>query len=140
MAQKDYEKNFSHFKTVEPPAGLFDRIILAIKREREKRQTGRLLFGFFSLLVISFISLPFSCILLIKQAGSSGVIYFISVALGNLGTFFALWQSFILAILESLPLAGLAAFTASLAISVFTLRLFLYKNRLLWRYLTHSFA
>jgi hypothetical protein len=140
MVEKDYEKIFSRFEPVEPPAGLFDRIILAIKREQELRRTKRLLFGFFSLLVISLVSLPFSWWLLAKQAESSGILYFVSIILSDFGAFLALWQSFVLAILESLPFAGIMAFAISIGISLFTLRLFLYRKRLLLGYLMHNFA
>jgi len=40
--RKDYEKLFANLEAPEPPAGLFNRIILAIKREQELRRTRRL--------------------------------------------------------------------------------------------------
>ena len=133
--KQDFEKLFSHLKPAEPPAGLFDRIILAIKREQELRHTRRLVFGFAGLLVISFIAIPFSWTLLVNQIESSGISYFVSTAVNDLGTFLALWKDFSLAILESLPLAGIIVFAASLGMAVFTLRLFLYRKRLLLGYL-----
>jgi len=133
--RQDFEKLFSHLKPAEPPAGLFDRIILAIKREQELRHTKRLVFGFAGLLVVSFAVIPFSWSLLANQIESSGISYFISAAVSDFGTFFLLWQDFSLPILESLPLAGMIAFAASLGMAVFTLRLFLYRKRLLLNYL-----
>jgi hypothetical protein len=138
--RKDYEKLFSHLKPAEPPAGLFDRIILAIKREQELKHTRRLLFSFLFLLVTSFIATPLSWSMLINQIESSGISYFISTALSDFGTFLALWRDFSLAILESLPLTGMVAFAVSLGVSIFTLRLFLYRKRLLLGYLIHSFT
>jgi len=138
--RKDYEKLFSHLKPAEPPAGLFDRIILAIKREQELRHTRRLLFGFLFLLVASFIATPLSWTMLQNQVENSGIIYFVLTALSDFGTFLTLWQDFSLAILESLPLTGMMVFAISIGISIFTLRLFLYKKRLLLGYLTQSFA
>lgn len=137
---KDYEKLFTHLKPVEPPAGLFERIILAIKREQELQQTKRLLFGFLALLVISLVAAPFSWMIFVEQMESSGILYFISTAISDFGTFFALWQNFGLAILESLPVIGIAVLTINMALVLFTLRLFLYKKRLLLGYLIHSFA
>jgi len=137
---KDYEKLFTHIKPEEPPAGLFDRIILAIKREQELQHTKRLLFSFLFLLVASLIATPLSWSILINQIESSGILYFISTALSDFGTFLVLWKDFSLAILESLPLAGMMIFAISLGMSIFTLRLFLYKKRLLLGYLTQSFA
>lgn len=137
---KDYGQLFAYLKPAEPPAGLFNRIIFAIKREQELRQTKKLLFGFLSLLAASFIATALSWTMLANQAESSGIFYFISAAFSDLGAFFALWQDFGLAILESLPLTGIIAFAASLGMSVFTLRLFLHKKRLLLGYLTRGIA
>ncbi len=138
--RKDYEKLFTYLKPAEPPAGLFERIILAIKREQELQHTKRLLFGFLFLLVVSFIATPLSWSILINQIESSGISYFISTALSDFGTFLPLWKDFSLAILESLPLTGMMIFVISLGISIFTLRLFLYRKRLLLGYLMHSVA
>jgi len=138
--RKDYEKLFTYLKPGEPPTGLFDRIILAIKREQELQKTKRLLFGFLLLLIMSFITTPFSSIILINQVKSSGISYLIFTALSDLGTFLILWKDFSLAILESLPLVGMVIFVVSLGMSVFTLRLFLYRRRLLLDYLMQSFA
>lgn len=138
--RQDFEKLFSHLKPAEPPAGLFDRIILAIKREQELRHTKRLLFGFLFLLVSSFIATPLSFTILVNQVENSGIIYFVSTAVSGLGTFLALWQDFSLVILESLPIMGIVAFTISIGMALFTLRLFLYRKRLLLGYLMHSFS
>jgi len=133
--KQDFEKIFSRLKPAEPPAGLFERIILAIKREQELQHTKRLLFGFSFLLIASFVATPFSWSMLVNQIESSGISYFVSAALGDFGTFIALWQEFALAILESLPITGMAAFAVSIGMALFTLRLFLYKKRLLLRYM-----
>lgn len=138
--RKDYEKLFTHLESPEPPMDLFDRIILAIKREQELGQTKKLLFGFLSLLLISLVATPISGAMLVNQAESSGISYFISTAISDLGTFFVLWQDFGLAILESLPVIGMTTFLFSLAISVFTLRLFLHRKRLLLGYVVHSIS
>ena len=138
--RQDYEKLFSHLTPAGPPAGLFDRIILAIKREEELRHTRRLLFSFLFLLVISFVTTPLSWTILVNQVEDSGFSYFISTALKDFGTFLVLWKDFSLAILESLPLTGMMIFVTSLGMSIFTLRLFLYRKRLLFGYLIQSFA
>ena len=135
--RQEFEKLFSNLKPVEPPAGLFDRIILAIKREQELQQTRRLLFGFLSLLIISFITMPFSWTLLAEQAENSGILYFISAAMSDFGVFLNLWQDFGLAIIESLPIVAVVIFTLNMVLILWTLRLFLYKKRLLLAYLIH---
>ncbi len=136
--RKDYEKLFTHLTPPEPPIGLFDRIILTIKREQELRNTKRLVFGFLALLLVSLITVPFSWTLVAGQMQDSGVIQFIQVGLSDIGTFFASWQDFSLAIAESLPITGIAIFTINMILAVFTLRLFLYKKRLLVGYLFHA--
>jgi len=138
--RQDFEKLFLHLKPAEPPAGLFDRIILAIKREQELQHKRRLLFGFLFLLVVSLITTPLSLIMLVNQLESSGISYFISTVVSDFGAFLTLWQDFSLAILESFPIAGMLIFTLTLIVSVFTLRLFLYKKRLLLGYLIHDFS
>ena len=132
---ENYERPFKYIKPQEPPAGLFDRIILAIEKEHDLRQSRRLLFAFLSLLIISAISAPFSFSLLINQIKSSGIHYFISSAFSNFGVFISFWKEFSLAILESIPIAAVAIFLLDMALVIFTLRLFLYKKRLLLNYI-----
>ena len=138
MVRKDYEKLFTHHEPPEPPAGLFERIILAIKREQELRNTKRLAFGFLALLLVSLATAPFSWTLVAGQIQDSGMLQFIEVALSDLGAFFVSWQDFSLAIAESLPIMGITIFIVNMILAVFTIRLFLYKKRLLVGYLLHG--
>ena len=85
--QKEFKKTSVRSDPAEPSAGLFDRIILAIKREQELYQTKRLLLIFFCLLIVSFGAAPFSWTVFVDQAKASGILYFISVAIGNLRIF-----------------------------------------------------
>ena len=136
--RKDYEKLFTRLEPPEPPAGLFDRIILAIKREQELRNTKRLAFGFLALLAVSLTAAPFSWSFFSGQMAETGALQFISIAINDLGTFLALWPDSVLAIAESLPVMGIIFFTINMILAVFTLRLFLYKKRLLVGYLLHG--
>lgn len=117
--RQDYEKLLTHINPIEPPTGLFDRIILAIKKEQAKRASFRFLF----FLIISLIAVPVSGIILTNQIQNSGIFYFLSTAFENFATFLVLWQDFGLAILESLPLTGITIFVMSMSIALFTLRL-----------------
>ena len=134
MARKDHEKLFTRFEPPELPAGLFDRIILAIRREEELRYTRRLAFGFLGLLIVSFSAVPFSWAYFSGQIVESGLYQFISVAASDLSTFLALWPDFLMAVAESLPIVGFTIFMINIILAVFTLRLFLYKRRLLFGY------
>lgn len=133
--RKDYEKLFRHLEPPEPPAGLFDRIILAIKREQEARNSRRLVFGFLALLAISFITAPFSWAFFFDEISNSGVLQFIYVAASDFNAFLSLWPDSALAIGESLPVMGITLFIINMIIAVFTFRLFMYKKRLLVGYL-----
>ncbi len=133
--EKDYKKSFKELQGPEPPPGLFDRIILAIKREQELQKTKRLLFGFLFLLIISTITTPLSFKVLIIQAKNSGILYFVSTAISDFGIFLTLWQDFSLAILESLPVTAIIFFIASLILFLFSIRLFLYRKGLFLAYL-----
>lgn len=133
--RKNHKPFFSYLEPPEPPAGLFDRIILAIRHEQELRNTKRLAFGFLTLLVVSLAAAPFSWTLFAGQMQDSGMLQFIEVALSDIGAFLTSWQDFSLAIAESLPVMGIAIFTVNMILAVFTIRLFLYKKRLLVGYL-----
>jgi hypothetical protein len=118
-----------------PPSGLFERIISAIKREQEMRKSRKLLFEFLILLIISVVSTPLSFSVLLSQTQDSGILYFISAAVTNFSAFIGAWQDFAMAILEALPVFGILVFSISIGIALFTLRLFLYKKKTLFRYL-----
>lgn len=137
MMEENYKNLLAGSEDVEPPVGLFEKIIFAIQREEQLKKTRRLFFSFLFLLVISLIATPYSWTILIGQVKSSGIIYFISTAITDLKTIFAFWQDFLLAIVEILPLVEIMFFSISLGICLFTLRLFLYKKGLLIKYLFH---
>lgn len=138
MVRKDYEKLFTHLEPPEPAAGLLDRILLAIKREQELRNTKRLAFGFLALLVVSVIAAPFSWAFFSGEVASSGILQFISVAISDFGTFFAVWPDSFMAVAESLPVMSLMLFAVNMALAVFTLRLFLHRKRMLIGYFLHG--
>jgi hypothetical protein len=69
----------------------------------------------------------------------AGIFYFISAAASDFGVFFALWQDFGSAILESLPVAAITVFTINVALILFTVRLFLHRKKLLLSYLTNNY-
>jgi len=138
MVRKDYEKLFTHLEPPEPPAGLLDRILLAIKHEQELRHTKRLAFGFLALLVISVSTAPISWSFFSGEVAASGVLQFISIAISDLGAFLALWPDSFMAVAESLPVTSLTLFAINMTLAVFTLRLFLHRKRMLLDYFLHG--
>ena len=120
------------------PSGLFDRIILAIQKEKELKQAKRILLGFVSLLIISITTIPFSFIFLLEEWQESGIFQFISIASDNFSSFFYFWQDLSLSILESFPIISTILFAVNLALVVFTIRLFLHRKSLLFKYLFYG--
>jgi hypothetical protein len=58
--------------------------------------------------------------------------------MSDLGTFLSIWPDFVMAVAESLPVTGIVLFAVNMILAVFTLRLFLYKKRVLVGYLFHT--
>lgn len=133
------DKKLNESRPTEVPVGLFDRIILAIRREQESRKSRKLFFLFFILLIVSCVAAPFSGIMVVRQVNGSGILHFLSMIFTDLTTVVASWQDFSIAVLESLPLAGIIAFVLNIALALFTIRLFLHKKQLLLKYLMNNF-
>jgi hypothetical protein len=136
--EENYKNLLAGSKEIDPPAGLFEKIIFAIQREGQLKKTRKLFFSFLLLLIFSLIATPYSWLIFVNQVENSGILYYVSTAFNDLETFFNCWQDFILAIFESLPILGLITFLLSLGLCLFTLRLFLYKKGLLVQYLLHK--
>ena len=136
--RKDYEKLFTQLKPKEPPAGLFDKIILAIDREQQLQRTKWIVFSFLGLTVISIVAAPFSWSMLVGQIENSGILYFLSTMTSDAVLSLSLWKDTGLAILESLPIMGITIFTINMALILFTIRLFLYRRRLLIGYIVQG--
>ena len=136
--RKDYEKLFTHLKPAEPPAGLFDKIVLAIEREQQLQRAKWIVFGFLGLMITSIGAAPFSWSMLAGQIESSGVLYFLSTVTSDAALFLALWKDAGLAILESLPIIGITIFAINMSLILFTIRLFLHRRRLLIGYIIQS--
>ena len=136
--RKDYEKLFTQLKPKEPPAGLFDKIILAIDREQQLQRTKRIVFSFLGLTVISIVTAPFSWSMLVGQIESSGILYFLSTMTSDAVISLSLWKDTGLAILESLPIMGITIFAINMALILFTIRLFLHRRRLLIGYIVQG--
>jgi hypothetical protein len=111
---KKYERLFAYLKTPEPPAGLFDRIMRRIKDEQRLLIVRQRLIVFSIALLASLAALVPT--FRTAQAGltESGFITFFSLLLSDSGVVITYWQSFVLALLESLPAVSLALFLATI--------------------------
>jgi len=138
MIENEIKKIFFRQQFEKPSDGLFDKIIFEIGKKEINRQR-RLVLGILFLLIISFFTMPFSWMIFMNQVKDSGISYFISTALSDIGLFFSFWQDFTLVILDLLPTGGLVAILFSLAIFLFALRqLFLYKKKFSFGCLAHK--
>lgn len=125
------KKKFQKFSNLEPSAYLFEKIILAIEREKEREKRKKFFLVFLSLFAVSVILMPFSFNFFLIQVKNSGLSYFLSIIINNFNLFFVFWREFSLAVFESLPISAILIFLINIASFVFTLRLFLSKKRLL---------
>lgn len=132
-ADKSIKKN-----PTDIPVGLFDRIIGAIKREKEFKNTKKILILFFVFLIVSCIAAPFSSLVFFHQMKNSGLMSFLSMISTDFFSVLSSWKEFGLALLESIPIIGIIVFVLNIALALFTIRLFLRKKQFLLRYLIHN--
>ena len=139
IEKDNFEKLFSRLNPPSPKAGLFDNIILDIRKKEGEKRGKRLFFEFLFLAFLSLATIFISGAVFITQITNSGVSYFVSTALSDLSVFFGLWQEFILAILELFPLSSLIIFLSSFLFFIFVLRFFIYKKNILIGYWKGNF-
>jgi len=101
------------FDIKEPPNDLFLKIIARIEREKEIKQTRKLIL-FAIPFVFSLILLPFSWNYFWTEIKNSGIFYFFETLFTNLSLVSTYWKDFVFAILESLPILAIVAFIVNL--------------------------
>lgn len=129
-----YKDRDNFFWKTKVPTGLFDKILIAIKKEQELRQTKKIALGFLLLLIMALGAAPFSTALMVEQIDNSGVIYFVRTVFDDPENTFGIWKEVILAIVESLPITAIVIFVINIIVATFTLRLFLHRKKLLIEY------
>ena len=98
---------------IEPPKGLFDKIIQRIRREERLLVLKRvILFSF--LLVGSVIGFFPSINLLVSDFNQSGFLKFFSLIFSDSSIVAIYWKSFIMTLLETIPTVSIALFLAIL--------------------------
>ncbi len=112
--RKDYEKLFSHLEPPEPSAGLLNRIMKQIRREQYMR-TLRLRFAFFIILLAASATAAVPAYRAMQSSiAESGFMQFLSLLFSDTGTVMAYWDSFVLTLLEALPVISIAVLLASI--------------------------
>lgn len=106
---------------IEPPTGLLEKILKRIHRE-ERTLVLRKVFIFSATLVGSFIGFIPSVKMLFSDFTQSGFLNFSSLFLSDFSTVMAHWQSFLMVLLETLPVISLAFFLAVLLLFLQSIR------------------
>ena len=98
---------------IEPPIGLFEKIINRIHKEECVLVLRRIII-FSTTLVISLIGFFPALSLLMSGLNQSGFLNFFSLMFSDSSTIMTYWQSFAMVLLQTLPALSLALFLAVL--------------------------
>ena len=98
---------------IEPPIGLFEKIINRIHKEERVLVLRRIII-FSTTLVISLIGFFPALSLLMSGLNQSGFLNFFSLMFSDSSTIMTYWQSFAMVLLQTLPALSLALFLAIL--------------------------
>jgi hypothetical protein len=112
--RKDYEKLFTYLATPVLPAGLFDKVMGRIDGAKRLRNLKRRLAFFLVLLslsIVGFVLAVWSTQLALAQ---SGFLEFFSLLFSDLGVVLTYWQTYLLSLLEALPVISLIVCLATL--------------------------
>lgn len=120
---KDCGKFFTHPAPPEPPDDLFDKIARRI-REEERRTFKRRLTIFSIALALSAAAFIPAFRAVETELAESGFVEFSSLLFSDSGAVLAYWQSFVFALLESLPTTGLIALLAAVFALLQSLKFF----------------
>lgn len=127
---KNYEQLFSHLTAPEMPDNLFEKIMHRIKKERQSLIFKRRVM-ILSISIIGIIGAVAAFVPAFKMAqtefNESGFLYFLSLIFSDFETVAAYWQNFIMSLLETLPVMGLAILLLTILVFLGSLK-FLAKN------------
>ncbi|MGA2418332.1 MAG: hypothetical protein ABSF55_03785 [Candidatus Staskawiczbacteria bacterium] len=98
---------------IEPPIGLFEKIIKRIHKE-ERLLVLRRIIIFSTTLIISVIGFFPALNMLVSDFNQSGFLHFLSLMFSDFSIVTIYWQSFAMTLLETLPAISLALFLAVL--------------------------
>lgn len=110
MTSKDYQQLIKHLKSPEPAADLFSRIMRRIHSEKKILNLKRRVIFFSFGLIISLLVLVPAFKMVRAEFIESGFIDFFSLLFSDFGAVLTCWQSFVLTLLESLPVMSAVVF------------------------------
>lgn len=120
---KNLGKISEKFNLVEPPAGLFDRIMCRIEKENKLLTLRRRIIIFSVSLIGSAIA--FIPVFAYVRSGfiESGFFVFFSLIFSDTKIVLVYWQNFAQSLLETLPVMGLISFLAVVAVFLESLKM-----------------
>ena len=121
-----FEKN-NQFNAPEPPAGLFDRIMIRIREEAKLMSARRKITWLSCLSIVSIIALAIVSNSVYQGFSNSGFFTFFSLIFSDTQIILASWKSFVLALLEALPILNLTILLGVFAVFLSSLK-YLAKN------------
>jgi hypothetical protein len=136
---QDTDKIIKQLPVFEPPAGLFDKVLLRLERERKLAVAKRRLIVFSGCLVISIsASLPIWR-LVFSELAQSGLGQYLTLLVYDFQTVAAYWQDYSLSLLEALPAASLAVGLGLLLLALASLRAVVHNIRTFTQLSRHKF-
>lgn len=120
---KNLGKIAEDFNLVEPPAGLFGRIMCRIEKEKKLITLRRRIIIFSVGLVGSAIAFIPALKLMRADLADSGFMTFFSLFFSDTKVVMTYWQNFGQSLLETLPVTGLAAVLLSIVVFLESLKL-----------------
>ncbi|MDD5626397.1 MAG: hypothetical protein PHW01_00055 [Patescibacteria group bacterium] len=127
---KNYEQLFSHLTPPEMPDNLFEKTMRRIQKERQssilKRKVMILSIGMIGIIGAAAAFIP-AFKMAQTELSESGFPYFLSLIFSDFETVVAYWQNFIMSLLETLPVMGLATLLLTILVFLGSLK-FLVRN------------
>lgn len=128
IMRQDFEKLFTHLVPPELPDGLFAKIMSRINNEKRQLARKRLVFIFSLFGLVGSLAAFIPTLNLVKDGFvSSGFITFFSLLFSDSEIVLVYWQSFMMSLLESLPVVSIVVLLAIVLVFLESLR-FLARN------------
>ena len=124
---KDFDDLVSYVRVVEPPAGLYQSVLLAVKDRRKKDARSSIFFLSLTSVVSLVAIFPiFSYIL--NSFAQSGFYNYISLAFsGDIVVLASYWKDLVFSLVESAPFMGIALLLSAVAVFLWSLNK-IFKN------------
>jgi len=120
------KNNDHYFNIIEPSTNLRNSVIHAIKMEETKKAVYNIVFNS----IISLVSISVAVVYMIniiKDAYKSGLSEYLSLIFSDGTSLISYWQTYVLSVVESLPIIQITVVVASMGILVWSLNTIMEK-------------